>query len=91
MMTMMRMLLERIDDHSGNVRLLSPTIFRRIVNLYPDMEVRIEPGDTYGIQMQRGILGVDIVGYSRRDGNVEVEEEASGGSSEASPRFKEDG
>ena len=44
--------LERFDDKSGNVRLLNPTIIRRIVNNYSDMDVRIIAGDTYGIDCE---------------------------------------
>ena len=63
------MYLEKLNDNSGNIRLLSPTIFRRIVNIYPNVDVRIVAGDSYGIDC-RGtdlgdgkIIGVDIVGY----------------------------
>ena len=63
--------LERFDDKSGNVRLLNPTIIRRIVNNYSDMDVRIIAGDTYGIDCRgtkvgnNKIIGVDIVGYEK--------------------------
>ena len=63
--------LERFDDKSGNVRLLSPTIVRRIVNNYSDMDVRIIAGDTYGIDCRGAevgdskIIGIDIVGYEK--------------------------
>ena len=56
--------IEKLDDNSGNVRLLSPTIFRRIINNYPNINIRIIAGNTYGI---------DYRGTKLEDGKIAME------------------